>query len=66
MTHACCPDCRLRVVTASPLAPPLCPGCAWPMVATDAAESVGFQLATMESLSAAAAAALPVPSDPRP
>jgi hypothetical protein len=36
------------------------------MVATDAAESVGFQLATMESLSAAAAAALPVPSDPRP
>ncbi len=68
MTHACCPDCRLRVKTASPGDAPSCPGCREPMVRTAAAESIGFQLVDVlpSSAAVAAAVALPVPPDPRP
>jgi hypothetical protein len=65
MTHACCPDCRLRVMTASRTVAPTCPGCDEPMVATTAVESVGYRLVAQPrpSMSAAVAAALPVPAD---
>ncbi len=69
MTHACCPDCRLRVTTASPGDALSCPGCREPMVRTAAAESIGFRLANVQSLPSsavvAAAVALPVPPTPR-
>jgi hypothetical protein len=65
MTHACCPDCLLRVVTASPADAPSCPGCRQPMARTAAAESIGFRLVNVQPLplsaAVAAAVALPVP-----
>ena len=67
MTHACCPDCRLRVTTALPADAGPCPGCRQPLVMTTAAESIGYRLAN-DPLSAelAAAMALPVPPTVHP
>jgi hypothetical protein len=69
MAHACCPSCRLRVIAASPTDAPSCPACGQPMVRTAAAESIGCRLVDTQPLplsaAVAAAAALPVPSDPR-
>ena len=65
MTHACCPDCRLRVIAAVPGDAPSCPECGRPMVSAPAAESIGCRLVTAEPLSlpdaVAAEVALPVP-----
>ena len=68
MTHACCPDCRLRVITASPADAPSCPGCRQAMVRTAAAESIGCRLVNVQllRLSAAVAAAVPFPVPPGP
>jgi Zn finger protein HypA/HybF involved in hydrogenase expression len=70
MTHACCPECRLRVATASPADAPSCPECRQPMVRISAVEGLGLRLVTPEhtSLSAAVAAAmtLPLPPEARP
>lgn len=69
MTHACCPGCRLRVITASPVDAPSCPACRQPMVGTAAAESIGCRLVNAQPLpssaAVAAAAALPLPPGPR-
>jgi hypothetical protein len=67
MTHACCPGCRLRVISASPVDALPCPGCSHPMVRTSAAESIGYMLVQPHPLAIAiaAAAALPVPPGPR-
>jgi hypothetical protein len=68
MTHACCPDCRLRVITASPADAPSCPGCSQPMVGVPAAESLGCRLVNDQprplAAAVAAAVALPVPPGP--
>jgi hypothetical protein len=62
VAHACCPNCRLRVISVSQADALLCPGCSHPMVRTAAAESIGYPLVNAQRLpSAAAAAALPVP-----
>ena len=61
MTHACCPDCRLRVIAASPGDAPPCPECGQPMVKAPAAESMGCRLVTAEPLAVAVEVALPVP-----
>jgi hypothetical protein len=69
MTHACCPGCRIRVTSASPVGAPPCPGCSHPMVRTAAAESIGYMLVPGQPLPSAAAvteqAALRVPPDAR-
>lgn len=69
MTHACCPDCRLRVITASPAGDPPCPACGQPMVRTAAAESLGYRLVNVQQQAAAAAvavaSALDLPRTPR-
>jgi hypothetical protein len=68
MTHASCPDCRIRVIGASPAIAPPCPGCNHPMVRTAAAESMGYMLVPLQPLPAAAVAeqaALPVPPGAR-
>ena len=69
MTHACCPDCRLRVITASPADALSCPGCRQPIVRTTAAESIGCRLVNVHppplSAALAAAVALRVPPGPR-
>ena len=66
MTHACCPDCRLRAVSAFPADAPSCPGCGESMTGITAAESLGYRLVDVEPLpvAAAVAAALPVPPEP--
>ena len=70
MAHACCPDCRLRVVTAWSSDAPSCPGCRQPLVSTDAAASIGCRLVAPEPLpvpaEVAAAVALPIPRAPNP
>ena len=67
MTHACCPDCRLRLVSAAPVAASSCPGCGRPMAGISAAESIGYRLVDVEPLplAAAVAVALPVPPGPQ-
>ena len=67
MTHVCCLDCRLRVITAPPIADPPCPRCRQPMVTTGAAQSIGCRLVAAQpmSVAAVATAALPAPPDPR-
>jgi hypothetical protein len=69
MTHACCAECRVRVISASPAGAPPCPGCGHPMVRTPAAQSIGYMLVPVQGLPSAAAgaepAALAVPPGPR-
>ena len=66
MTHACCPDCRLRLILAVPTDAPSCPECHAPMVRAPAAESLGCRLVTTEPdfAATAAAAAMTVPVPP--
>ena len=67
MTHACCPDCRLRVVSTVPADATSCPGCGQPMAGITAAESIGYRLVDVPPLPlvAAVAVALPVPLGPQ-
>ena len=63
MTHACCPDCRLRVLSTSPADATPCPGCRQPMVRVAATESIGYRLVNAQPspVADAVAVALPVP-----
>ena len=68
MTHACCPDCRLRLTTASTAGPLPCPACGRPLEPASAADVLGWPLMrtppAMSSAAIAAALALPDPQTP--
>ena len=66
MTHACCPDCRLRVLSTCPADATSCPGCSQPMAQISAAESIGYRLVDVPPLPVAAAAAVALPASPGP
>jgi predicted nucleic acid-binding Zn-ribbon protein len=70
MTHTCCPSCRVRFSRAAAAVLEACPSCGDKLHVLDAAHDViGFRLATdapeAQVLSAALAASLRVPQDPR-
>ena len=46
MTHTCCPACRLRLTRAAAAELETCPRCADPLVAVDAAQTLGHALWT--------------------
>ena len=66
MTHACCPDCRLRFTPAAAAGLPSCPLCGEPLQPLEGlAGAVGLRLFRPEeapdSLPHAVAVAMPVP-----
>jgi hypothetical protein len=70
MTHAACPDCRLRFTPATGAYLPSCPTCGQPLQPLDGlGKAVGFRLFRLDdaphSLPQAAAVAMPTPSSPR-
>lgn len=70
MTHACCPDCRLRFTPAAAAYLPACPRCGESMRQLDRlATAVGWQLFKLDDetgpLPEAISVALPI-DDPRP
>jgi hypothetical protein len=66
VTHACCPDCRLRFTPAAAAHLMACPECGKPPRALDGlAGAVGFRLFRLEdvphSLPEAVAVSMPIP-----
>ena len=67
MTHASCPDCRLRFTPAAAAYLPSCPTCGQPLQPLDGLDgAVGFRLFRLDdaphSLPQAVAVAMPTPS----
>ena len=67
MTHASCPDCRLRFAPAMTAALPACPECGEPLQALGALDqAVGLRLFhpddPLHGLAEAIAAAMPLPA----
>ena len=69
MTHASCPDCRLRFTPAAAAYLPGCPECGEPLQPLSGVEGVGFRLFRLDDarypLPDAVAVAMPTPG-PRP
>lgn len=66
MTHASCPDCRLRFTPAAAAYLPACPACGEPLQTLDGFDgAVGFRLFRLDdaphSLPQAAAVSMPIP-----
>jgi hypothetical protein len=70
MSHACCPECRLRFTPAVAAYLAACPECGEPLRASSLRGAVGFRIFRVEDvprpLPRAVAVSVPVPGPPAP